>query len=48
MAAPSAALARRAVRMCPTLALRIEASNAERKQPTGGQGQLAAGGVRRR
>ena len=29
-------LARRAARLCPTLALRLEAANAERKVPTGG------------
>ena len=29
-------LARRAVRLCPTLALRIEAATAERRAPTGG------------
>lgn len=28
-------LARRAVRLCPTLALRLEAANAERRVPTG-------------
>jgi ferredoxin len=31
-----AAFARRAARLCPTLALRLEAANAERKVPTGG------------
>jgi ferredoxin len=30
------ALAKRAVRLCPTLALRLEAENAERRGPTGG------------
>lgn len=29
-------LARRAVRLCPTLALRLEAANADRRVPTGG------------
>ncbi len=29
-------LARRAVKLCPTLALRLEAANAERRVPTGG------------
>lgn len=29
-------LARRAVRLCPTLALRMEAADAERRLPTGG------------
>lgn len=29
-------LARRAVRLCPTLALRLEAADAERRVPTGG------------
>lgn len=29
-------LARRAVRLCPTLALRVEAANADRRVPTGG------------
>jgi ferredoxin len=28
-------LARRAVRLCPTLALRLEAANADRRVPTG-------------
>jgi ferredoxin len=31
-----APLARRAVRLCPTLALRLEAANTERREPTGG------------
>jgi ferredoxin len=43
-----AGLARRAVRLCPTLALRLEASNAERKLPTGGERPLAVGRERRR
>jgi ferredoxin len=43
-----AGLARRAVRLCPTLALRLEASNVERKLPTGGAGPLAVGSERRR
>jgi len=42
-----AGLARRAVRLCPTLALRLEASSADRNLPTGAEGRLA-GGERRR
>ena len=38
-----AGLARRAVRLCPTLALRLEASSADRKLPTGAAGPLAGG-----
>jgi ferredoxin len=30
-------LAKRAVRLCPTLALRLESVNADRRPPTGGQ-----------
>jgi ferredoxin len=37
-------LARRAVRLCPTLALRIEAENAERRAPTGGPRDPAQAG----
>jgi ferredoxin len=43
-----AGLARRAVRLCPALALRLEASDAERKLPTGGDGRPKADGERRR
>jgi len=42
-----AGLARRAVRLCPTLALRLEASSADRNLPAGAEGRLA-GGERRR
>ncbi len=35
------ALSRRAVRLCPTLALRLEASNAERRTPAGGPPEAA-------
>jgi ferredoxin len=35
------ALSRRAVRLCPTLALRLEAANAERKAPADGTGPRA-------
>jgi ferredoxin len=35
-------LARRAVRLCPTLALRLEAANSERRVPTGGAPAQAA------
>jgi len=38
-----ASLARRAVRLCPTLALRLEATNAGRRAPTSSQ-RSAAGG----
>jgi len=38
-----AVLARRAARLCPTLALRLEAANAERKSPTGGPEDSARG-----
>lgn len=40
-------LARRAVRLCPTLALRLEAVDAERRVPTGGPRDPAAPGGRR-
>lgn len=39
-----APLARRAVRLCPTLALRLEAVNAERRVPTGGPQDPATAG----
>jgi ferredoxin len=42
-----AALSRRAVRLCPTLALRLEASNAERRVPTGGPRDPAGPATRR-
>lgn len=35
-------LAKRAVRLCPTLALRLEAVNADRRVPTGGTGGAGA------
>jgi len=38
-----AVLARRAARLCPTLAPRLEAANAERKSPTGGPEDSARG-----
>ena len=37
-------LARRAVRLCPTLALRLEAANADRRVPTGGMTAPAGAG----
>jgi len=37
-----APLSRRAVRLCPTLALRLEAANAERKSPTGTERKAAS------
>ncbi len=37
-------LARRAVRLCPTLALRLEAANADRRVPTGGMTSQAGAG----
>jgi ferredoxin len=40
------ALSRRAVRLCPTLALRLEAANAERRVPTGGPRDPATTGGR--
>lgn len=40
------ALARRAVRLCPTLALRLEAANAERTVPTGGAHDPVRAGAR--
>ena len=43
-----AALSRRAVRLCPTLALRLEAANAERRVPTGGPRDPATAGGRGR
>src|SRR5215469_6491633 len=42
-----AVLARRAARLCPTLALRLEAANAERKSPTGGSENPASARGRR-
>jgi len=42
-----AGLARRAARLCPTLALSLEASDAERRLPAGGAPPLAAGERRR-
>jgi ferredoxin len=39
-------LSRRAVRLCPTLALRLEAANAERRVPTGGQKDPGGSGGR--
>jgi ferredoxin len=39
-------LARRAVRLCPTLALRIESANAERRAPTGAAREPAGAGRR--
>jgi len=42
-----APLARRAVRLCPTLALRLEAVSADRRAPAGGQQAAAGAGGRK-
>ena len=39
-------LARRAIRLCPTLALRLEAASAERRPPTGGAHDPVGTGAR--
>lgn len=41
------ALSRRAVRLCPTLALRLESANADRRTPTGGPRETSGAGGRR-